>query len=92
MGLKQMPNTPTVTERANDRERWWSIHDKETYICPDCGRTQDEHNEQWHVHHLNGVPGKIVALCNGCHLVRHGADPKTVNLEVWQEEFLALGE
>ena len=82
---------PTSNERQRDRERWWRIHNKETYVCPDCGRTQNEHEREWHVHHLKGVQGNVVALCESCHKIRHGGDPKSVDLQFWKEEFLSLG-
>jgi len=88
----KIPNEPTEMERATDRERWWSIHDKEDYICPDCGRTQAEHQRLWEVHHINGVAGDCVALCKACHYIRHGSEPKDVDLEWWKQGFLDLAE
>jgi hypothetical protein len=81
----------TTTERAVDRKRWWEIHDRETYVCPDCGRTQAEHGRPWEVHHLDGVAGDCVALCRTCHKVRHGARRRDLELGAWKDEFLALG-
>ena len=80
-------------ERVADRERWWSIHDAETYTCPDCGRTSD-HPEfrRWELHHLNGEAGTCVAVCARCHQVRHGAERTSISLEWWKEGFLRLGE
>jgi hypothetical protein len=75
-------------ERATDRERWWSIHDKDTYRCPDCGRTQAEHGRRWDVHHINGVPGNVVGLCEACHKIRHGADVTKVDVEAWKAAFV----
>jgi len=86
-----MPNEPTSMERQRDRERWWSIHDKETYVCPDCGKTQKEHRRRWEVHHLEGVAKNCVALCEVCHNVRHGADRVSIDLETWKSEFLSIG-
>lgn len=82
----------TTTERHADRVRWWEIHDKDTYICPDCGQTLDEHGRRWEVHHLDAEAGKCVALCQTCHNVRHGADRKSIDLETWKREFLAMGD
>jgi len=81
----------TSYERAQDTKRWWEIHDKETYICPDCGRTQSEHDRRWEVHHIDGIAGNVVGLCLTCHKVRHGADRRSIELEAWKDEFLALG-
>lgn len=83
---------PTKMERVRDRGRWWSIHDKDEYVCPDCGRTRDEHDRRWEVHHLDGVAGKCVALYRTCHLVRHGAKRSNCDLEAWKREFVGLGE
>jgi hypothetical protein len=81
----------TDIERVQDRQRFWEIHDMESYICPDCGRTNDEHDHRWEVHHLDGVAGNIVGLCAECHKIRHGAKRRYINLEAWKEEFLELG-
>jgi len=81
----------TNRERQEDRERWWKIHDKSEYRCPDCGRKQEEHGREWQVHHINRERGKIVALCESCHKIRHGADPKAVDLEFWKNGMLSLG-
>lgn len=76
--------------RHEDRERWWSIHDKERYLCPDCGRSQSE-VKRFDVHHIDAEPHKIVGLCQECHMVRHGAERKKISIDAWKEEFLALG-
>lgn len=81
----------TSTQRAVDRARWWEIHEKDSYICPDCGRTRDEHGRQWEVHHIDGVAGDCVALCKSCHYVRHGSEMKSMELWAWKEAFLAHG-
>lgn len=82
----------TALDRTVDRKKWWETHDKETYECPDCGRTND-HPEfrQWEVHHINGEPGNVVALCQKCHNVRHGAERKSISVEWWKDEFLSVG-
>lgn len=85
--------TPRLTnaDRRNDVGRFWEIHDKDEYICPDCHRERDE-IRRWEVHHVDREPGNVVGLCLTCHKVRHGADRKSVDLEAWKEEFLKLGE
>lgn len=83
-------NELTDRIRVADRERWWEIHDKGSYICPDCGRT-DADVEEWQVHHIDRQPHKIVGLCRVCHKVRHGAERWRIDLETWKEEFVALG-
>lgn len=81
----------TSTVRRNDRERFWTIHDKDGYICPDCGRPRGE-IRRWEVHHIGREPGNVVGLCLTCHKVRHGADRKAVDLDYWKESFRSLGE
>lgn len=83
-----MSATVTQTEKVKDAETWWSIHDKDTYVCPDCGRTQAEHGKKWHVHHINRQQGKIVGLCSPCHKIRHGADVIEIDVEAWKAAFL----
>jgi formate-dependent nitrite reductase cytochrome c552 subunit len=78
----------TSSVRSDDRERWWEIHDKDTYVCPDCHRTREQHGRRWEVHHIDRVPGRVVALCKPCHDIRHGADPITVDIEAWKAGFL----
>jgi len=92
MENKHASDDLTRIDRENDRQRWWSIHDKDTYICPDCGRTQAEHGRQWEVHHIDRTAGNCVALCLSCHKIRHGSSPEVVEVDWWKREFLALGE
>lgn len=81
----------TNADIKRDTKRWWEIHDKDSYVCPDCGRTQSEHGRQWQVHHINRQAGKVVGLYLSCHKIRHGADPESVDLEFWKTRFLNLG-
>lgn len=82
----------TNQHREQDRTRWWEIHDKDTYICPDCGKTADEEGFRgWEVHHIDAEPGNVVGLCYVCHWVRHGSDRRDIDLEAWKDEFLAVG-
>jgi len=74
-----------------DTERWWSVHDKTEYVCPDCGRGYDE-VRRFEVHHIDYDERKIVGLCQSCHYIRHGAKRRNVNVEWWKEEFLQLGD
>lgn len=78
----------SVYQRRIDRDKWWSIHDKDSYVCPSCHQTQKEHGKEWQVHHINDMPGKIVGLCKPCHGIRHGAEPRDAHLECWKREFL----
>lgn len=77
--------------RRTDRDKWWSIHDPENYVCPDCGMTPCHPEfEQWEIHHIDAEPGNIVALCQTCHKIRHGAKPSKVSVERWKESLEAL--
>ena len=79
----------TEQERQRDRKKWWSIHDKSRYICPDCGRTiHADGVSDIEVHHINRQAGKCVALCNECHKVRHGADRGKINVDWWKRDFV----
>ena len=71
--------------RRQDRRRWWAIHDPETYVCPDCERTRDEHGSVWEVHHLDAEPGRIVGLCLPCHRKRHRRANVERRLGVWRQ-------
>jgi len=62
------------------RELYWENHDKDTYECPDCGRTEDEIVGGFEVHHKNGEPmdnrpENQVGLCPLCHNLREGKKP-----------------
>lgn len=85
-----MSRVLTSADRRRDRDRWWSLHDRDEYVCPDCGRTPDEHDAEWEVHHIDGVPGQIVGLCRPCHRIRHGASPERVDLEFWKHSVEVL--
>lgn len=80
----------TASERMKDRSRYWEIHDRGEYVCPDCHRGGDE-VRRWEVHHINKEPGKIVGLCLTCHKVRHGAKRRSIDLETWKQEFVNGG-
>lgn len=62
------------------RDSYWEKHDRRTYQCPDCGRTEDELSQGFEVHHKNGEPldnrpENQVALCRLCHNLREGKKP-----------------
>lgn len=82
----------TQVDRARDRARFWEIHDKDEYVCPDCRRSRADKDLEFHVHHIDGEPGKVVGLCLACHWVRHGAEARSVDVEFWKDGFLDLGE
>lgn len=62
------------------RESYWETHDRDSYECPDCGRTEDEIRGSFEVHHKNGEPldnrpENRVALCRVCHNLREDKKP-----------------
>jgi len=62
------------------REQYWENHERSTYKCPDCGRTEDELVRSFEVHHKHGEPmdnrlANLVALCRPCHNLREGKKP-----------------
>lgn len=65
--------------RQGHRERFWEQHDKEQYVCPNCGRGRGE-VEQFQVHHISGHPEdgsdrNLIALCRKCHWEKHNISP-----------------
>lgn len=80
------PSGDQSMARDDHREFYWTLFDRETYECPDCGRGDDEVND-FEVHHLdrdplNGRLWNLLAVCNRCHVWRHGGD----NLSGWSVE------
>lgn len=62
------------------RESYWEKHDRDTYECPDCGRTEKEIKGRFEVHHKNGEPmdnrpKNQVGLCRVCHNLREEKKP-----------------
>lgn len=62
------------------RQHFWEKHDRDSYTCPDCGRTEDEVAYTFEVHHKNGEPmdnrpENHIALCRTCHNLRENKKP-----------------
>jgi len=73
------------------REAYWEKHDRDTYECPDCGRTQGEIQGVFEVHHKNGEPmdnrpENQIALCRLCHNLREGKKPSLQHIERLRSE------
>lgn len=73
------------------RELYWERHDRGTYECPDCSRTEDELIGALEVHHKNGEPmdnrpENHVALCRPCHNLREGKKPSLDELENMRDQ------
>lgn len=90
-------DTPNVS-RTYAAEWWWANHDKDTYECPDCGRSLPRAGE-FDVHHIdedptNNDPENLIALCRRCHVWRHHNGPTLKGLDVdeWKDGFLSVGE
>jgi len=84
--------------RGRSRKKFWKHHDRNSYICPDCGATADE-TERFEVHHIDGDPmntdlENLRGLCQACHYQHHGrTPPRTLN--DWKdgfEEYATTGE
>jgi len=68
------------------RESYWEDHDRDSYECPDCGRSEDEIRGSFEVHHKNGEPldnrpENRVALCRVCHNLREDKKPSIKEIE-----------
>lgn len=81
------------TSREYAREWYWSVHDPDTYECPDCGRGADR-VYQFDVHHRDGdpcnnAPNNLLGLCRRCHVWRHNTGPTLSGLDVdeWKRAF-----
>lgn len=90
------PETALVpgTSRKYARQWWWSQHNRDEYVCPDCGRGNDRVIE-FHIHHidgdpLNNNPENLIGLCNRCHSWRHNTGPTLSGLDVeeWKQAFV----
>jgi nucleoside 2-deoxyribosyltransferase len=68
------------SHRRLARKIFWSRHDRETYQCPDCDRTEAEAVREFEVHHKNGNTQdnrdeNLIGLCRPCHNLREGKKP-----------------
>jgi hypothetical protein len=68
------------------RELFWEENDRKSYVCPDCGRTEDEINGKFEVHHKNGEPmdnrpENHVGLCRLCHNLREEKKPSIESIK-----------
>jgi 5-methylcytosine-specific restriction endonuclease McrA len=76
--------------RREDRVKFWEVHAKGTYECPQCGKTQED-GATFDVHHIDGNPengdmGNLTALCRECHRDEHGMQPGKERGH-WSEEY-----
>jgi len=99
MTERDSSNTNAFKDRSRRlaRESYWETHDRKSYECPDCGRSENEAKGTFEVQHKNGEtldnrPENRVALCRSCHkkiehvtrlLEKHERNPlKAAHLEV----------
>lgn len=76
--------------RSIAREQFWEKNNKETYQCPDCGRSEDQVVGSFEVHHINGEPldnrpENQVGLCRLCHNLREEKKPSIESIEKLRE-------
>lgn len=76
------------------RDRFWSQYARQTYTCPDCGRSRDQLRKRFEVHHKNGDPtdnglSNLVALCQFCHNLRESKKPSLNEIEHMRNQFEA---
>jgi len=77
--------------RSIARDAYWERHDRLTYNCPDCGRSEGEIEGSFEVHHKNGHaldnrPENHVALCRLCHNLREGKKPSIAAVKRLREQ------
>lgn len=68
------------------RERFWTEYEKGEYECPDCGRTFEETQNPFEVHHKDGDAhnnslDNLVGVCRACHNLREGKKPSKAEIK-----------
>lgn len=81
-----------IRTRHEAREKYWEVHDREAYACPDCGS-----DGPLEVHHLDGNPfnndmENLLALCYTCHRDRHRRWRVEQRLDAMRAEVENLGD
>jgi len=76
------------------RERYWETHEKGSYVCPDCGRREEQIVDTFHVHHQSKDPydnrlDSLIGLCGFCHRLREGKKPSLERIQRFREESIA---
>lgn len=77
--------------RSIARSLYWDKHDRDSYKCPDCSRTESEIPGTIEVHHINGEPHdnrpeNHVGLCRLCHMLREGKKPSLNEIESLRDQ------
>jgi len=68
------------------RQRYWEENNRDSYSCPDCGRSESQIVGAFEVHHKNGEPmdnrpKNHVALCRVCHMLREDKKPSKEHIK-----------
>jgi 5-methylcytosine-specific restriction endonuclease McrA len=87
----------TNKSRRLARETYWQVHDRDTYECPDCGRSEGQLQGTFEVHHKNGEPldnrlENRVALCRACHMLREDKKPSLAAIKQLRDQYTAATE
>lgn len=82
-----------MSERSGGyRIKYWNNHHRESYTCPDCGRSKDQLSNGFEVHHIDGDPTNnqlknLVGLCTVCHKLREGKKPTMASIREFRRQF-----
>jgi len=73
------------------RRHFWADLDKDSYRCPDCGRSRPELRTGFEVHHKDGDPenndmSNLVALCRPCHNIREEKKPSLNEIKLMRDQ------
>jgi hypothetical protein len=73
------------------RRQFWADLDKQSYRCPDCGRSSHELRTGFEVHHKDGNPenneiGNLIALCRPCHNIREEKKPSLNEIKLMRDQ------
>jgi len=82
----------SVKLRDTARKLFWSEHDKDSYKCAVCSRS----DVRIDVHHRDGDPFNnhmvnLIGVCHRCHTNHHSRQKRFESLKSWKESFEELG-
>jgi len=85
------------SHRRLARKIFWSRHDRESYECPDCGRTEPEAIREFEVHHKNGNTQdnrdeNLIGLCRPCHNLREEKKPSVEEIRHLRSQVSSDGD
>jgi len=80
-------------DAARDRARraYWADLDRDSYRCPDCGRSSHELRTGFEVHHKDGNAenndiSNLVGLCRPCHNIREEKKPSLNEIKLMRDQ------